>query len=384
MDVEHSFSQQASAGWQDNPRWLFENAPEAILVFDNSLRYLDANPAACRLLHRRKEEIIGHRIGDFSQDGARLAKALEEACGRTSVEESHILLLPDGSSRTVEIVTRPNMLPGIHLSFSRDVTERRVLERELEHHTRLEAAGKLASGVAHDFNNILTAILSYADLQLQQAEPGSAIERYARGIQAAAERAAETTHQLLAFCRRQKMQFAETQVNDVIRHSMELVRRLIGEDVEVTLELGDEIPPVWADAGQLNQILVNLAVNARDAMPHGGRLLFATSTRTLESGKQRVSIFVHDTGTGITADVLPHIFDPFFTTKEQGKGTGLGLSTVYGIVKQMKGEVLVHSEPGRGTTFEIGLPASRMPNAETEPLHDLARTDKVEHRPPAE
>ena len=154
------------------------------------------------------------------------------------------------------------------------------------------------------------------------------------------------------------MQFAETQVNEVIRLSSELVRRLIGEDIELVLDLDQEIPPVWADAGQLNQVFVNLAVNARDAMPSGGRLLFATSARHLENGTGRVSIFVHDTGTGISAEVMPHIFDPFFTTKEQGKGTGLGLSTVYGIVRQMKGEILVNSVPGRGTTFEIALPAS--------------------------
>ncbi|ABF40660.1 PAS/PAC sensor signal transduction histidine kinase [Candidatus Koribacter versatilis Ellin345] len=384
MEIERSIPRREKAVWQENPEWLFESAPEAIFVFDDDLQYLEANPAACRLLRRNKEEIVGCKIGTFSEDGARLAEAIRKTPVGDGVEASHTLILPDGSVRTVEMVTRPNMLPGIHLSFSRDVTDRRLLERELEHHTRLEAAGKLASGIAHDFNNMLTAILSYADLQLQHVESGSAMQRYVLGIQAAAERAAQTTHQLLAFCRRQKMQFAETQVNDVIQQSSELIGRLIGEDIELAFDLDRGIPEVWADAGQLNQVFVNLAVNARDAMPRGGRLLFATSKRGTEEKDKRVSIFVHDTGMGIGADVLPHIFEPFFTTKEQGKGTGLGLATVYGIVKQMKGEILVSSEPGRGTTFEIALPASRAAGAWVEPVTAKAKPNNMEHRPFAE
>ena len=284
------------------------------------------------------------------------------------VEENLTLVLEDGSARYVELVTRPNILPGLHVSFSRDVTERRQMQRELEHHTRLEAIGKFAGGIAHDFNNMLTAILSYTDLQLQLAQEDSAMRRYALGVQAAAERAAETTQQLLAFCRRQNMKLKELDVNEVVQEAANLVRRLIGEDVQLVLELEPDLPPVVADAAQLNQVLVNLAVNARDAMPFGGRILFGTARRRVQRGRlqkpgeaevpQQVSIFVSDTGSGISAEVLPHIFDPFFTTKPHGKGTGLGLATVYGIVKQSQGEILVESTPGRGTTFEIALPGA--------------------------
>lgn len=359
----------AYAIWKREPRRLFERAPEAILVFDDDLRYIDANAAACHLLHRTKEEIVGKRVGDFSaDDGARLALRVRESLEAGAVEECLTVLLPDGSMRYVEVVTRLNILSGVHASFSRDVTERKQLQRELEHHNRLEAIGKVAGSVAHDFNNMLTAIMSYTDLQLQQLPQDGAMRRYAMGIQAAAARAAETTQQLLAFCRRRSLKLSELDVNDVVTESAKMVRRLIGENIQLALELDSELPPVVADAGQLNQVLVNLAVNARDAMPRGGRILIVSSKRVVEAERSHklgdlepgtyVSIFVHDSGSGITKDVLPHIFDPFFTTKPVGKGTGLGLSTVYGIVRQSKGQILVSSEPGCGTTFEIVLPAA--------------------------
>lgn len=337
----------------------------AILVFDDSLKYLDANEAACQLWQSAREQLIGKRVGELSKDGERLARRIRESRGTSPVEENLVLLLPDGSSRDAEVITRPNVAPGAHLSFYRDVTEKRAMQRELEHQNRLEAIGKVAGGVAHDFNNMLTAILSYTDLQLQAEKTDSAVRRYALGIEAAAQRAAETTQQLLAFCRRQTMSFREVDVNAIVREAATMVRRLIGEDIQLVLELDPGLPSVVADAGQLNQVLVNLAVNARDAMPRGGRLLFGTSCmagpsglRRKSVGEEQVSILVHDTGSGIPKEVLPHIFDPFFTTKPRGKGTGLGLSTVYGIVKQSKGEILVSSEPGRGTTFEIVLPAT--------------------------
>lgn len=351
--------------WKLEPRWLFDQAPEAILIFNDAHEYLDANLAACTLLGRTRQEILGRHVGDFSsEDGSRLACRIREAQGAAVLEENLRLELSDGTVRYAELVTRPNILPGIHVSFSRDVTERRELQQELEHHNRLEAIGRLAGGVAHDFNNMLTAILSYADLQLQRAGEDSEMRRYALGIQAAAERASETTQQLLAFCRRQSMKFTKLDVNAIVQEAATLVQRLIGEDVQLVLELEHDLPPVLADAAQLNQVLMNLAVNARDAMPNGGSLLFGTAVRRSQTEKARglhesqVSIFVHDTGSGISAEVLPHIFDPFFTTKAQRKGTGLGLSTVYGIVKQSQGQILVNSTPGRGTTFEIILPAA--------------------------
>jgi two-component system cell cycle sensor histidine kinase/response regulator CckA len=363
----------------------------AILVFADKLRYLDANRAACQLLQRTQEEILGKHVGKFSQtDGARLARRVEEARGRAPVKESLTITLSDGRVRYVELVMRPNILPGRHVAFVHDVTERRQMQRELEHHNRLESIGKVAGGVAHDFNNMLRAILSYTDLQLQRVPEEGALRRYALGIQAAAERAAETTGQLLAFCRRQTMKFSELDINEIVEESANMVRRLIGEDIQLVLKLEPDLPGVMADAAQLNQVLVNLAVNARDAMPHGGRILFGASKRLavperarragdLEAGPQ-VSISVHDTGSGISAEVLPHIFDPFFTTKPQGIGTGLGLATVYGIVKQSKGQILVNSEPGRGTTFEIVLPAVSRAATEMIAVPAVRMGDAQEHQ----
>lgn len=386
MSVDFTSPEKLNA-WKKEASQLFEKAPDAILVYDERLQYVDANRAAEMLLRRKKEEIAGKHVGDFCepQEGARMARRVLESRGEAIVEENIHLLLPDGSSRYAEVVTRPNIVEGIHVSFLRDVTERCEMRRALEHSNRLEAIGKVTGGVAHDFNNMLTAILSYTDLQLQRAGDDEVMRRYALGIQAAAERAAETTRQLLAFCRRQAMEFRELDVNQIAQEAANLVRRLIGENIRLDLELEPDLPPVMADAGQLNQVLVNLAVNARDAMPHGGRILIGTSKRARaartcghEPRQAEVSIFVHDTGSGITPEVLPHIFDPFFTTKPSGKGTGLGLSTVYGIVKQSKGQILVNSEPGRGTTFEIVLPALRGALSRTEvvPMSVYTETDR--------
>lgn len=375
MSLENSYQR-----WQQEAPRLFEEAPEAILVFDDDLRYLDANTAACQLLRRPKAQIIGKRVGELSGDaGARLAQRVAAAQGKIPVEENLVITFADGGRREIEVVTRPNVLPGVHVSFNRDVTERRQMQSALEHHNRLEAIGRAAGSVAHDFNNMLTAILSYTDLQLQRWPHDDAMRRYALGIRAAAERASETTQQLLAFCRRQEMQFAHLDLNAAIKQSADLIARLLGEKIRLRVELEPGLPPVVADAAQLNQVLVNLAVNARDAMPKGGELLFATtrgkadasnSGRGVDRHGDHVSVIVHDTGAGIDPEVLPHIFDPFYTTKPLGKGTGLGLSTVYGIVKQSRGEILVRSEPGRGTTFEIVLPAGSIDAPQSKSLAD--------------
>ena len=249
----------------------------------------------------------------------------------------------------------------------------RLFERERKHEEQLrqsqkmEAVGRLAGGVAHDFNNLLTAILGYSQLMQTRLDQASPLHREVEEIQKAGQRAASLTRQLLAFSRKQVLQPKVLDLNAVVTDIDKMLVRLIGEDIEMISFPDPKLGRVKADPGQIEQVIMNLAINARDAMPQGGKLIIQTSNVTLEdsyTSKRSLSLkpgpyvmlAVTDTGYGIDKKILPHIFEPFFTTKEQGKGTGLGLSTVYGIVNQSDGDIWVETEPGRGTTFKIYLP----------------------------
>ena len=257
-----------------------------------------------------------------------------------------------------------NHLLGIGI----DVTERRQLEARLVQVQKMEAIGQLAGGVAHDFNNLLTAILGYAAILAEEYPEGDQRRRDIDEIQRAAERAAELTRQLLAFSRQQILHFEVVNVNTVAESFVGMLRRLIGEDIELRLNLEPTLGRVKADVGQLEQVIMNLAVNARDAMARGGTLTIETRNAELDNAYlsrhalvssavgPHVMLAVSDTGSGMDARTQKHIFEPFFTTKVQGKGTGLGLATVYGVVKQSGGYIWVYSEPGLGTTFKIYLP----------------------------
>jgi two-component system cell cycle sensor histidine kinase/response regulator CckA len=250
--------------------------------------------------------------------------------------------------------------------ITRDVTERLHLEEQLRNAQQLEAIGRLAGGVAHDFNNILSIIMGHAELLLVTGVD----ERSRVGLEQmrrAAERAASLTQQLLAFSRKQVLQPKVLDLNDTVADVQKMLSRVIGEDIELIARLHPSLMAVKADPGQVEQVLMNLAVNARDAMPHGGKLAMETSNLEIPEDEARdldlaagryVMLRVTDTGNGIDAVTLAHIFEPFFTTKPMGKGTGLGLSTVYGIVKQSGGGIQVESEPGSGTAFRIYLPAT--------------------------
>ena len=246
-----------------------------------------------------------------------------------------------------------------------DTTERRSLEAQIGQTSKMEAVGQLAGGVAHDFNNLLTVIMSYGAMLVERLGPGEDREDVEE-ITAAADRAAGLTRQLLAFSRQQVMQPRVMDINEVVGGLEKMLRRLIGEDVELQITLDPAVEAINADPGQLEQVLMNLVVNARDAMPGGGQLNISTSNSELSSESAAgtlnppegdyVTLSVSDSGCGMTRAVQQRIFDPFFTTKEQGRGTGLGLATVYGIVKQSGGEIYVYSEVGRGTTFKIYFP----------------------------
>jgi len=247
-----------------------------------------------------------------------------------------------------------------------DVTSRRQLEDQLRQSQKIEAIGHLAGGIAHDFNNLLTAILGYSELVLEQMGPDDSARTDIMEIKRAGESAAALTQQLLAFSRKQILQAEIIDLNGVIRSVDKMLCRVIGEDIELVLDLAGDLGPVKADPGQVEQVIMNLAVNARDAMPEGGKVTIRTANAVFDEryvqahlgavAGRYAMMEVSDTGCGITREVLARIFEPFFTTKEHGKGTGLGLSTVYGIVKQSGGYLWVSSDPGQGATFQVFLP----------------------------
>jgi signal transduction histidine kinase/CheY-like chemotaxis protein len=265
---------------------------------------------------------------------------------------------------------------------ARDLTERHRLEDELRHSQKMEAVGRLAGGIAHDFNNLLTAINGYSDLLLERVSRDDPLRPDLQEIHRAGERAAALTHQLLAFSRRQVLKPERLDLNAVIRDMENMLRRLIGEHIEVRTNLMPSLGCVRADRGQIQQVLMNLVVNARDAMEGGGVLTLETAncggaSERAEPGApagRHVLLTVRDTGCGMDEETLAHIFEPFFTTKPSGKGTGLGLSTVYGIIQQSGGHLSAHSQPGGGSVFRVFLPFDEKSedSMSTPPLRSLA------------
>jgi nitrogen-specific signal transduction histidine kinase/ActR/RegA family two-component response regulator len=260
-----------------------------------------------------------------------------------------------------------------------DISARKRLEAQFRQAQKMEALGRLAGGVAHDFNNLLTAISGFASLLLDDLQD-SELRSYAEEVRLAATRAGSLTRQLLAFSRQQTVQSRSIDLNEVVTQSANLLRRVIGEDVRLVTHLTPGLWKTRMDPGQVEQVIMNLAVNARDAMPAGGALTIETSNMELDANYtgrilgvpagSYVLLTVSDTGTGMTPEIRERLFEPFFTTKPAGKGTGLGLSIVYGVVKQSQGEIIVYSEPGQGTTFKLYLPrneaqSDESPEAET-------------------
>jgi PAS domain S-box-containing protein len=289
----------------------------------------------------------------------------------------HRILLPDGSQRTVsgrgEVVVNEIGEPVKMIGTVQDVTDLKQAEQALRRSEdrllqsqKMEAVGRLAGGVAHDFNNILTVIGGYCAMSLQTLDKNNPLQKNITEIQNASERAASLTRQLLAFSRKQVLQPRVLQVNEVVQNMEKMLRRLIGEDVELSIVFDRALGRIKADPGQLEQVIMNLAVNARDAMPRGGKLTVSTSNvlidhelkfrnRTLDVGEY-VLLAITDNGVGMNEEVKAHLFEPFFTTKGLGKGTGLGLATCYGIISQSGGDIHVYSEPNSGTTFKIYFP----------------------------
>src|SRR5207245_2505051 len=249
--------------------------------------------------------------------------------------------------------------------FAEDVTEHPALEHQLRQSQKMEAVGRLAGGIAHDFNNLLMVISGYCEFLLERIGSDPALRGPAQEINNAAERATSLTRQLLAFSRKQMLDPKILDLNAVVTENLKMLTRLIGEDIDLVMVPGTDLGAVKADPGQVEQVIMNLAVNARDAMPHGGKLTIETSNLTIDESYGRihagvnpgeyVMLAISDTGSGMDTETQSHIFEPFFSTKGT-KGTGLGLSTVYGIIKQSGGYIWVYSEPGKGTTFKVYLP----------------------------
>jgi two-component system cell cycle sensor histidine kinase/response regulator CckA len=336
-------------------RAVFDASFDAIFITDADRRHVDMNPAAEALYGVPREDVIGTRIDGFVSPEARagLEAGWEEFEASDTAFGEYDLPRPDGNVRHVEYSARPNFMPGLNIAFVRDVTDKRQLEARLHAAQRLESMGRLAGGVAHDFNNLLTAISGYTSLAIERAGGDKELGDDLVEIRRAADRAAELTRQLLAFGRRQVLQPQPLQLGAIVGGVEPMVRRLVGEDVELVVRFDPAVGTVVADPGQLEQVIVNLAVNARDAMPEGGTLTMATYG-TRRGDVPYVALEVTDTGIGMDDEIRSRVFEPFFTTRPDG--VGLGLASVYGIVTQSEGEIEVTSEPGRGATFTMLLP----------------------------
>jgi two-component system cell cycle sensor histidine kinase/response regulator CckA len=335
----------------------------------DDLRLVNFNEAAEQTFARYGQDPLGKLASELDPHFPELLEA-----SRQSLAEGAVVRLDVewesreyGERRTYQVTIGPQP-PNRVLVHAVDTTERTHLEHQLRHAQKMEAVGRLAGGVAHDFNNLLTVIGVRSTFLLEGLEETDPRREDVQEIHAAGRRAAALTRQLLAFSRKQIMRPSVISLNDVVQESQKMLSRLIGEDIEIETRLAPDLGRVMADSGQIDQVIVNLAVNARDAMPDGGRLLIETANVEVGNGDQAVDEFqvtrpgsysllkVSDTGTGMNEATRARIFEPFFTTKEAGKGTGLGLPTVYGIIKQSDGYIWVDSEPGRGASFRIYLP----------------------------
>jgi len=361
-------------------RELYDNAPVGYFEYNSQGRITSVNRTELEMLGYTLEEMIGHPLWKFvAEEGTVRQQILGKIAGTIpparSLERTY--QRKDGTLLPVLIEDRllrdeNGKITGVR-STIQDITDRKraeeekaVLQEQLRQSQKIEAIGRLAGGIAHDFNNLLTVIKGYSQLSLIELKEDVPLRGNIEEIKKASEKAADLTRQLLAFSRRQILETRVLDLNTVLRDMDKMLHRLIGEDIELITLLADDLGRVKTDPGWVEQIIMNLAVNARDAMPSVGKLTIETANVELDGAYalnhiavtpgRYVMLSVSDTGVGMTPEVRQQVFEPFFTTKEKGKGTGLGLSTVYGIVKQSGGNIWVYSEPGKGTTFKIYLP----------------------------
>jgi PAS domain S-box-containing protein len=380
---------------EDFNRLIIESVPCGIVQVSLEGAILKANPVAQKVLGLTFDELSRRFVGGFEsetfwEDG-RICAAQDHPVSRClathQAQPATTLGVRRADGRmawaifTANPVSDPEtgQMTGAVVTFL-DITERKHLEEQLRQSQKMEAIGRLAGGIAHDFNNLLTAIIGYSQLLLSRLEAGNPMQEELEEIKKAGERAASLTRQLLAFSRKELLQPQVLDLNDLVANLDKMLRRLIGEDIELVTIFGPRLELVEADPAQLEQVVLNLVVNARDAMPQGGKIVIETTNLELDeayaqqhvavSPGRYVMLAVSDHGCGMNAETLKHIFEPFYTTKHHAEGTGLGLSTVYGVVKQSGGNVWVYSEEGQGTTFKVYLP-------QVNPVLDIRKTEAL-------
>jgi PAS domain S-box-containing protein len=373
--------EQATARLEESEeryRSLFDHSPDGVLSLDLDGRILSLNPACAAIAGYTPQELIGQSLTPLvvPEDLRRVLAGFEAAKGGASAHLEASIRHRKGHTVHLAVTSIPIVVRGRVVGvfgIAQDRTERLTLEQQLRQSQKMEAIGKLAGGVAHDFNNLLQVIQGYGAFMEANLPPDSPFIGDLAEVLKASDRAATLTRQLLAFSRQQVLQPRALDLNATVSSVATMLRRVIGEDIRIETSLAPAIWRVHADASQLEQVLMHLAVNSRDAMPSGGTIRLSTQNAVVESVSptrpglvpgEYATLVVDDTGVGIDPAVLPKIFEPFFTTKEVGKGTGLGLATVYGIVKQSEGYVYVDSEPGKGTRFTILLPRQNVDGAD--------------------
>jgi two-component system, cell cycle sensor histidine kinase and response regulator CckA len=372
--TEHKLAEAALRDSEKRHRQLLESIQDSVCVLDPEWRHVMVNDAAVRLTGIPREMLLANKLTDLFpgvEDTPFFASFAQSMITRTATVVENEYHFADGRRGWYQVQVYP--VPQGILCISRDITDQKRMQEEqeklhaqLQQAQKMEAVGQLAGGVAHDFNNMLTGILGYAALALEEAEEGTSLHTNLEEIQSAAQRSADLTGQLLAFARRQTVQPRVLDLNKLVHNTLKLLRRLIPEEIELTWLPGAGLWRVKMDAVQVDQILTNLTVNARDAITGAGQITIETDNGSVNemqcagqvdcSPGDYVILTVNDTGHGMDAETLAHIFEPFFTTKQMNKGTGMGLATVYGIIKQNGGFVNVYSEPDIGTAFRIYLP----------------------------
>ena len=368
LAIERKRSEEKVREGEARLRVLVEQLPAVLWTVDRDLRFTSALGAGFARLKIKPNEIVGMSLLDYFEttDQTFLPIAAHRRAVAGEPMTFHVEWKSGSYACHVEPLRDSDGQVSGAICMSLDITDRKQLEEQLRQAQKMEAVGRLAGGIAHDFNNLLMVIQGYGDLLVERLPTGDPLRRNAEQIQMASQRATSLTRQLLAFSRKQMLAPKILNIQTVVADMEKILRRLIGEDIQLETSSAPDLGLVKADRSQIEQVILNLAVNARDAMPQGGRLTIETANVELDASYSHppavlspgryVMLAVTDNGCGMDAETQAHVFEPFFTTKEKGKGTGLGLATVYGVVKQSGGYVWVYSEPGRGTSFKIYLP----------------------------